>query len=219
LVNLSHGPLMVVECFSEYKVNGCRFYTKARNEGKTTYNCGVCVKGVGECDEVPGDNYGILHEIIRVEFTGEQIKKCVLFNYEWLDPDVLRGLRYPKFTPYHKVNHTRRYRKFDPFIFADVATQVVYVKYPEGILGKANWWVAIPNKPRGAAKDKDNLEFAYQQLGMTTMNMENVIVTTLVDEIVEADDVDGHDWGDDHDGCCRKNRVLIFINPKCKVYR
>ena len=28
LVNLSHGPIMVVECFSGYKVNGCRFHTK-----------------------------------------------------------------------------------------------------------------------------------------------------------------------------------------------
>ena len=34
---------------------------------------------------------------------------------------------------------------------------------------------------------------------MTTMNVDNVIVTTLVDETAEADDVDGHDWGDDHD--------------------
>ena len=59
------------------------------------------------------------------------------------------------------MNHTKRYRKFDPFIFADVANQVVYVKYSEGISGKVNWWVAIPNKPRGAPKDKENLELAY----------------------------------------------------------
>ena len=200
LVNLSHGPLTVVECFSGYKVNGYRFHTKARNEGKATYNCGVCVKGVGEGDEVSGDYYGVLHEIVRVEFTGEPIKKCVLFNCEWFDPDVPRGLRYPKFTPYPEVNHTRRYRKYDPFIFADVATQVVYVKYSEGISGKANWWVAIPNKPRGAPKDKENLELAYQQFGMTNMNVDNVIVGTLVDETAEADDVDEHDWGDDDDG-------------------
>ena len=77
---------------------------------------------------------------------------------------------------------------------------MVYVKYPEGISGKANWWVAIPNKPRGAPKDKENLELAYQQFGMTNMNVDNVIVGTLVDETAEADDVDEHDWGDDDDG-------------------
>ena len=133
-VNLSHGPIMVVEYFSGYKVNGYRFHTKARNEGKATYNCGVCQR-----NEVSGDYYGILHEIIRVKFTGEPIKKCVLFNCEWFDLDVPRGLRYPKFIPYPEVNHTRRYRKFDVFIFANTATQVVSVKYPEGISGKVNW--------------------------------------------------------------------------------
>jgi len=193
---------MVVECFYGYKVNDCRFHTKAMNEGKATYNCGVCVKGVGKGDKVLGDYYVILHEIIRVEFMGKPIKKYVLFNCEWFDLDVPRGLCYPKFTQYPEVNHTIRYRKFDPFIFADTATQVVYLKYPEGILGKANWWVAIPNKPCGAPKDKDNLELAYQQLGMTTMNVDNVIATTLFDETAQADDVDGHDWGDDHDGNC-----------------
>jgi len=49
-------------------------------------------------------------------------------------------------------------------------------------------------------KDKDSLERAYQQLGMTTMNLDNVIATTLINETTQAEDVDGHDWGDDHDG-------------------
>jgi len=39
---------------------------------------------------------------------------------------------------------------------------VVHLKYPERIPVKANWWVAIPNKPYGAPKEKDNLELAYQ---------------------------------------------------------
>ena len=79
---------MVVEYFSGYKINGYRFHTKARNEGKATCNCGVCVKGIGEGDEVSGDYYGILHEIIHFEFTGEPIKKCILFNCERFDLHV-----------------------------------------------------------------------------------------------------------------------------------
>ena len=86
-------------------VNGYRFHTTARNENKATYNCGVCVKGVGEGDEVSGNYYGILHQIIRVEFMGEPIKKCVLFNCEWFDPNVPWRLRYHKFTTYPEVNH------------------------------------------------------------------------------------------------------------------
>ena len=60
LVNLSHGPTMVVECFFEYEVNSIRFHSKARNEGKATYNYGVCIKGVGKGDKVGGDYYGTL---------------------------------------------------------------------------------------------------------------------------------------------------------------
>jgi len=129
---------MVAEYFFGDKINGYRCHTKAMNEGKTTYNCGVCVKGVGEGDEVSGDYYSILHKIVRVEFTDEPIKKCVLFNCEWFDPDVPRGLRYPKFTPYPEVNQTRCYRMFDSLIFADIATPVVYLKDPEGVSGKEN---------------------------------------------------------------------------------
>jgi len=94
-------------------VNGFQFHTKASSEGKVTYNCGMCVKGIGEGDKISQDNYGILHETIRVKFTGVSIEKYALFNFEWFDPDVPRELHYPKFIPYTEVNHNRGYKKFD----------------------------------------------------------------------------------------------------------
>ena len=62
-VNLSHGPIMVVEYFSGDKVNDYRFHTKVRNESKATYNYGMCVKGVGAGDEVCNNNPLILHHL------------------------------------------------------------------------------------------------------------------------------------------------------------
>ena len=44
------------------------------------------------------------------------------------------------------------------------------------------------------------------------MNVDNVIVTTLVDETAEADDVDDHDWGDDHDG----NVIIMMVMKRMK---
>ena len=44
------------------------------------------------------------------------------------------------------------------------------------------------------------MELTYQHLDMTTMNVDDVIATILVDETAQADDVDEHDCGDDHDG-------------------
>jgi len=55
------------------------------------------------------------------------------------------------------------------------------------------------DKAHDAPKDKDDSDLTYQQLGMTTMNVDDVIAI-LVDKTAQADDVDGHDWGDDHDG-------------------
>jgi len=66
-----------------YFVNGFKFHTEEWSIGKKTKNCGVSVKGDSE-----GDNnyyYGIIKEILQVEYPGEPTKQLVLFNYKWFD--------------------------------------------------------------------------------------------------------------------------------------
>ena len=70
------------------------------------------------------------------------------------------------------------------------------------------------NKLCDAPKDKDSLELAYKQLGMTTMNVDNVIATILVDETAEADDVNGHDWADDMMGMIN---IMMIMKIRNKV--
>ena len=61
------------------------------------------------------------------------------------------------------MNATQRYRKYDPFIFATAATQVLYMKYPNRIRDKSNWWVDVPNKPRHKVHNEFTLPVAFQE--------------------------------------------------------
>ena len=95
-------------------------------------NCGVCVTGTGE-GEFENEYYGILREVIEIEYPGEPLKKCVLLNCDWFDPTPNRGMRVNKSYGIVEIRHDRRYNKYDPFILAYVATQVYYMSYPQKI--------------------------------------------------------------------------------------
>ena len=111
LYHLAQLPLRKVTCWSAFRVNGFLFHTQKRCEGKKSYNCGVCVKGSGE-GGFEDDYYGILQEVIRVEYLGEPFKQCTLFSCDWFDNSP-RETRSPKLCPFVKVIATRRYRKYD----------------------------------------------------------------------------------------------------------
>ncbi|KAM3238413.1 hypothetical protein P3L10_013444 [Capsicum annuum] len=50
-----------------YFVNGYKFHTSSWGEGKSTYNSGVCVSGIGQ-DGITSEYYGVLKEIIKLEW-------------------------------------------------------------------------------------------------------------------------------------------------------
>ena len=76
------------------------------------------------------------------------------------------------------MNNTRRYRKYDPSIFATSTIQVVYMRYPNGIRDKSNWWVIILHKPRHKVNNKFTLPVAFQE--------EHVSHVTLVNDTIPA---------------------------------
>jgi len=104
--------------------------------------------------------------------------------------NVLRGLCYPKLTPYSEVNYSQWYRKFYLLIFIDIATQMLYLKYPKGILGKLK---TLPNKFPSTPKVEDDLELVYQEEGMPNMNIDEVITAMLVHKTTPRHEVDEHD--------------------------
>ena len=85
------------------------------------------MKGAEEGHNSGVEYHGVLEEVLRVEYLGEPIKRCVLFLCDWFDPSNPRGTRYSRVNRTYEVNHTRRYAKYDPFIIADVAYQVFYL--------------------------------------------------------------------------------------------
>ena len=79
---------------------------------KKTYNAGVSVKGNAH-DEDGVEYYGILHEIVEVQYPGMNERNVILFSCEWFDPILNRGTRKHKTYNITEVKMSRRYAKFD----------------------------------------------------------------------------------------------------------
>ena len=94
------------------------------------------------------DFYGILQEIIEVEFPGLLKLICVLFKYDWFDPIINIGVWLKKFGVVD-VNGGRKYNKFEFFILASQADQVSFFPYPRMRESEINWFVVIKVTPRG----------------------------------------------------------------------
>ena len=138
---LVQGPVAKVTTSPMYFTRGFTFHTYEYGRHRATSNYGICVKG-------ETDFYGILQEIIEVEFPGLLKLKCVLFKCEWFDPVVNRGIRYNKFGVVD-VNFGRRYNKSEPFILASQAEQVSFLPYPRLRTSGISWLAAIKITPRG----------------------------------------------------------------------
>ena len=148
LHELIQGPVAKVTTASMYFTRGYTFHTYEYGNSRATMNYGVCVKGETEF-------YGILQEIIEVEFPDMQLK-CVLFKCDWFDPTVTRGVRYSKFGVVD-INSTRRYNKFEPYILASQADQVCFIPYPRIRQSGISWLAAIKVTPRGQVLMSDEL--------------------------------------------------------------
>ena len=85
LRSLAWGPLRKVATFTTYFVNGYKFNIKSQSHGMSTTNYGVYVQGSGS-SQMGDDYYGILVDIVELEYIGWPIKRLVLFKCEWFDP-------------------------------------------------------------------------------------------------------------------------------------
>ena len=186
--HLAWGLHKKVHTWPIYFVNGFKFHTEEWSIGKKAINCGVYVK-----DDNEKYYYGIVKEIMQVEYIGELTKQLVIFNCEWFDNTINHGIKVQPQYDIVKINYRRRYSNFDPFIFATNAIQLYYVPYSEKIKEKVNWWVVIKTKPRCTVDDRYTFEVAYQE-STTNMNIttNEELLGHLVDgaEYEELDEVD-----------------------------
>nr|GLL35666.1 uncharacterized protein LOC109190339 [Ipomoea trifida] len=93
LIDLASGPIMEVNTYTGYVVNGFKFQTEAYCSRKSTCNFGVSIKGSG-LSQFESNFFGTLQEVIEVEYPNVPIKKVVLFKCEWFDPTPNVGSRY-----------------------------------------------------------------------------------------------------------------------------
>ena len=90
--DLASGPLRSVRSVPIYYVNRYKFHTRKYGINKSTFNSGVCIKG-SNYNETSHDYFGIMEEILSIEYPRLPIKKTALFKCEWFDPTSLIGTR------------------------------------------------------------------------------------------------------------------------------
>lgn len=125
---MARGPKLRVHLFNGYFVNEYKFHTQNLGFGKSSMNSGVCIRG--SCyNDFGRDYYGMLDEIMELEYESENNKgdTLVLFKYEWYD--YVKGIRvHPRYNIID-LNPKSRLATDDPFVLASQAEQVFYTEY------------------------------------------------------------------------------------------
>ena len=131
-----------------------------------TSNFGVCVKGASYGDAEMFDFNGKSKRIVRLEYLGMPLKRTFLFDVDWCNPNP-EGTRKNEQYEMVDVNQKKRYKsKYEPFILAAQARQVVFLQYPSKKRDKAEWLVAIPMRARSKVEyieKDDSITNSYQQ--------------------------------------------------------
>ncbi|KAK6789238.1 hypothetical protein RDI58_013037 [Solanum bulbocastanum] len=183
---MEHLPIhLVQEARSEvqFKQDGCihlrgniEIFKISRN--KKTNNSGVFIQGVADGTGQTIEYYGVIHEIIKVRYSGRPKKKIILFRCKWFDPSH-RGTKVDQQHNIIEVKHTRKYRSYDFFIIEQNAKQVYYAPYPLR-KDKTNWWIVIKTKPVGRIEIDNVLDVAYQnEVAIVQQQVDVELETTL----------------------------------------
>ncbi|XP_050223125.1 uncharacterized protein LOC126673168 [Mercurialis annua] len=193
ILSLAEGPLRSVKTFKGYCVNGFKFNTEEYGEDRVTMNSGVCVKG-SLYGPAESDFYGVLTDIIELEYPALPIKRTVLFKCNWFDPTKKVGmLAHPRYNIVD-VNHRKRYNKYEPFILAEQSDQVHYLPYPSKRRDKKDWWAVCKIKARSEIDMPATTVPAFQDDSADHLLdvITNEEPTNLVDPNGEADEAALH---------------------------
>ncbi|XP_061348406.1 uncharacterized protein LOC133293820 [Gastrolobium bilobum] len=192
--SLAWGPSQMVTRYPKYIINGYKFATKSSNQGMATTNYGVCVRG-SQLESLEVDYYGVLIDIIQLDYLGQGHTKLLLFKCEWFDPSP-QGTRKDRYGNV-EVNKSRKYNRYDPFIFAQQAEQVYYTTYP----GRQQEWIGvIKTKARNIipvtrVKETQSIDEPYQEDAIVDVHVhiaDDDIHQNLVDTMTELETIPIH---------------------------
>ena len=146
-----------ITCFAGYDMNGFRYRIESRDRSRCTQNSGVAVISEGSMDGDTIEYYGILTEIIELQFLGG--RRVPLFRCKWVNIfHKNRGMKKDIYG-HISVNFKCMLQTDEPFILANQASQFFFVN-DNMIKG---WHMVVKMQPRdtydvpaGDADDKDN---------------------------------------------------------------
>ncbi|CAA7021406.1 unnamed protein product [Microthlaspi erraticum] len=171
-----------------YCTRGYVFKRRTQFNNRQTVNDGVVVHTTDV------DYYGVLEDILEVEYPGYINLKCVLFKFHWYDPTSKRGVRLTELGV-TVINSSRKLNKYDPFIIASQADQVCYLPYPR-VSQINNPWITVAQvNPRGrvdGVKDHDPMQ--QNSAGVTSViknSLENTILVDVENQLFDSMDLEG----------------------------
>nr|CAD1844144.1 unnamed protein product [Ananas comosus var. bracteatus] len=142
MLSLARGPTTYVTCYNGYLINGYRFRIEDRDKGFKTQNCGVVVVGDTGAETEKQDYYGVLTEVIELQYVGGH--RVVLFRCNWYDVyDREKGIKTDEYGIV-SVNRQRLLKTNEPFVLANQASQVFYAT--DNI--NKGWHVVQKTQPR-----------------------------------------------------------------------
>ncbi|VVA39913.1 PREDICTED: transposon CACTA En/Spm, partial [Prunus dulcis] len=159
LYNLAFGPILA-ELFSGCYINGVKFLGAVRDDKLCTQNSGVHVPGEGESTNI--DFYGKLTTVVQLLYKDRY--QVIMFKCRWFDSSPNRPGSVKIDHGLLSVNINRTWYDDDPYILANMATQIVYLDDPKAGSG---WKVvqkmdhrnvyAIPELDGNTDNDVDNV--------------------------------------------------------------
>ena len=124
-------------------------------------NAGICIRSTSYAQSNEGDYYGMIQEIVQLQYPGLPEKSTILFKCEWFDPRSSESMKVHRKFKLVDINFKKRWPKYEPFVFAHQAIQVYYTPYPSMRHDKRDWWAVFPIKAR-ETYDVPQVEHAYQ---------------------------------------------------------
>ncbi|VVA35509.1 PREDICTED: transposon CACTA En/Spm, partial [Prunus dulcis] len=180
LYNLAFGPIRA-ELFSGCYINGVKFLGAARDDKLCTQNSGVHVPGGGESTNI--DFYGKLTNVVQLLYKDRY--QVIMFKCRWFDSNPNRPGSVKIDHGLLSVNINRTWYDDDPYILANMATQIVYLDDPKA---GSSWKVvqkmdhrnvyAIPELDGNTDNDVDNV--ADQRLESSMENDADTLRDTHV---------------------------------------
>lgn len=203
LRSLAHGPMIKVTSWPMYFCRGYIFHTYDYGKDKKNANYGVCVKGTSSSGlGEEHDYYGVLREILELQYPGKDHLTLVVFKCDWYDSTIGKGIRVNK-SGIIDVNASKAYGKYDPFVLASQVDQVCYIPYPRVTQKKDQQWkAAIVIQPRGKVIVSENLDFTaiQHESSLRVVDVDPLQVETLIDlegQVEDLDDLVELDLGSD----------------------